>query len=260
MTGSLKGKVGVVYGGGGHICSSLVAGFIDAGCASVFCCDMRLEKAEAVADVINDRCSINGMQGSVIPLQADACSKLEHEKVLEVVLKTSGSLDFVVNGAGINSAVPFFEIDFDEWNRVVNSHLTATFFSCQVYGSYFVKRGGGVFLNISSASADPPLSRAFPYSAAKAAVANLTKNLAREWGKSGIRVNALRPGFFPTEWNRKNFIDEERAHAILKHTPMKRFGDPSELVSGAVWICSDDAGFVTGTELVIDGGFSCQTI
>jgi NAD(P)-dependent dehydrogenase (short-subunit alcohol dehydrogenase family) len=104
------------------------------------------------------------------------------------------------------------------------------------------------------------LSRAFAYSAAKAGIMNLTKNLAREWAPSGIRVNALRPGFFPTEWNKKNFIDKEREASILSHTPMGRFGEPVELVSGAIWLASNSSSFVTGTELIIDGGFLSMTI
>jgi NAD(P)-dependent dehydrogenase (short-subunit alcohol dehydrogenase family) len=118
----------------------------------------------------------------------------------------------------------------------------------------------GSIINFSSASSNPPLSRAFAYSAAKAGIMNLTKNLARDWAPSGIRVNALRPGFFPTEWNKKNFIDKERESAILSHTPMGRFGEPAELVSGAIWLASNSSSFVTGTELIIDGGFLCKTI
>ena len=88
-------------------------------------------------------------------------------------------------------------------------------------------RGNGSIINISSASAGPPLSKAFSYSVAKAGIYNLTQNLGREWAKKGVRVNALRPGFFPTEWNRKNFISKEREAAILGHTPMERFGEPN---------------------------------
>jgi NAD(P)-dependent dehydrogenase (short-subunit alcohol dehydrogenase family) len=115
-------------------------------------------------------------------------------------------------------------------------------------------------VNISSTSADPPLSKAFAYSASKAGVTNLTKNIAREFGKTGVRVNSLRPGFFPTEWNKKNFLSEDRINAILSHTPMGRFGLPSELVGAVQWLISDSSSFVTGSEIVVDGGFSAQTI
>ena len=123
-----------------------------------------------------------------------------------------------------------------------------------------LERGSGSIINISSASAGPPLSKAFTYSIAKAGIYNLTQNLGREWAKNGVRVNALRPGFFPTEWNRKNFISKEREAAILGHTPIGRFGEPNELVGAILWLASDASCFVTGAEITVDGGFSCMTI
>ena len=110
------------------------------------------------------------------------------------------------------------------------------------------------------ASAGPPLSKAFAYSAAKAGIKNLTQNLAREWALSGVRVNALRPGFFPTNWSKKHFIDLKRKKSILSHTPMKRFGKPTELVGAVIWLSSDSSSFVTGAEIPVDGGFTSMTI
>jgi NAD(P)-dependent dehydrogenase (short-subunit alcohol dehydrogenase family) len=104
------------------------------------------------------------------------------------------------------------------------------------------------------------LSKAFTYSIAKAGILNLTQNLGREWGTKGVRVNALRPGFLPTEWNRQNFITPDRGKAILDHTPMARYGQPSELLGAVLWLASDAASFVTGAEVAVDGGFSCMTI
>lgn len=115
-------------------------------------------------------------------------------------------------------------------------------------------------MNMSSASSGPPLSKAFAYSAAKSGIKNLTQNIAREWAKEGVRINALRPGFFPTEWSRKNFITKERESQILGHTAMGRYGEPHELVGATLWLASDGAKFVTGAEIAVDGGFSCMTI
>jgi NAD(P)-dependent dehydrogenase (short-subunit alcohol dehydrogenase family) len=123
-----------------------------------------------------------------------------------------------------------------------------------------LENGHGSIINISSASAEPALSKAFAYSAAKAGIRNLTQNLGREWGKSGVRVNAIRPGFFPTEWNRKNFITPDRETAILNHTPMGRFGNTEELIGAAIYLASRASSFVTGSELIVDGGFSAMTI
>ncbi|MGE8947512.1 SDR family oxidoreductase, partial [Leptospira interrogans] len=162
--------------------------------------------------------------------------------------------------AGINGTSPFFEISLEEWNSVLDSQITGTFLGCQVFGEYMVGKGKGSIINVSSASAGPPLSKVFTYSVAKAGIKNLTQNLGREWGIKGVRVNAIRPGFFPTEWNRKNVITPEREKSILTHTPMERFGEPHELLGAILWLASDASRFVTGAEIAVDGGFSCMTI
>ena len=131
---------------------------------------------------------------------------------------------------------------------------------CQVFGRAMVDQGFGSIINISSASSGPPLSKAFTYSVAKAGVKNLTQNLAREWATSNVRVNALRPGFFPTDWSMKHFITPAREAAILGHTPMGRYGRPPELVGAVLWLFSDAASFVTGAEIAVDGGFTAMTI
>ena len=165
-----------------------------------------------------------------------------------------------MNGAGINGPTPFLELGLEEWYAILDSQITGTFLGCQVFGGYMVEKGRGAIINISSASAGPPLSKAFTYSVAKAGIKNLTQNLGREWATKGVRVNAIRPGFFPTEWNRKNFITPEREAAILGHTPMARYGEPNELIGATLWLASDAASFVTGAEIAVDGGFSCMTI
>ena len=190
----------------------------------------------------------------------DVGKKNQHEKVLNSILNKFGSLDVVINGAGINGSTSFLDITENEWNEIMDSQIKGTFFGCQVIGEHMLKNGKGSIINISSASAGPPLSKAFTYSVAKAGIKNLTQNLAREWGTKGVRVNAIRPGFFPTDWNLKNFIDDKRKKEILGHTPMHRFGNPDELTGAILWLSSDAASFVTGSEVSVDGGFSCMTI
>ncbi|MFH0887308.1 MAG: SDR family oxidoreductase, partial [bacterium] len=165
-----------------------------------------------------------------------------------------------INGAGINAPTPFMEISLEEWNKIIEVNLTGTMLGCQVFGAHMLKNKKGSIINISSASAGPPLSKAFTYSVTKAGVRNLTQNLAREWATSGVRVNALRPGFFPTEWSKKHFIDPAREKAILGHTAMGRYGEPKELVGAVLWLASDAASFVTGAEITVDGGFTAMTI
>jgi len=251
---NLKGKVAVIIGGGGHLCSEMVGGFIRSGCA-VAILDLRLEKALSVETKLRKE----GFD-QILSLEIDVAKKEQHISALKAILEKFNRIDILINGAGINGPTPFFELTLEEWYSILDSQLTGTFLGCQVFGEYMVKRGRGSIINISSASAGPPLSKAFTYSIAKAGILNLTKNLGREWGTKGVRVNALRPGFLPTDWNRKNFITPEREKAILGHTPMARYGEPKELLGATLWLASDAASFVTGAEIAVDGGFSCMTI
>jgi NAD(P)-dependent dehydrogenase (short-subunit alcohol dehydrogenase family) len=251
---NLEGKVAVVIGAGGHLCSEMAKGLARVGCA-VAILDLRLEKAEAVENDLRTE----GLN-SVMSLAINVAEKDEHISALTRILNKFGQVDILINGAGINSPSPFLEITLEEWHAVLNSQLTGTFLGCQVFGGHMFEKGSGSIINISSASAGPPLSKAFTYSVAKAGIYNLTQNLGREWAKNGVRVNAVRPGFFPTEWNRKNFISKEREAAILDHTPMGRFGEPNELLGATLWLASDASHFVTGAEISVDGGFSCMTI
>jgi len=196
----------------------------------------------------------------VMDLPIDVTQKQDHEELLQAVLNKFKKVDILINGAGINAPTPVMGIAVEEWRAIFDSHATATLLGCQVFGKHMISRGRGSIINLSSASSGPPLSKAFAYSVAKAGVRNLTQNLAREWAPYNVRVNALRPGFFPTPWSMKNFIDAKRKAAILGHTPMGRFGQPQELAGAVLWLASDAAGFVTGSEVCVDGGFTCMTI
>lgn len=251
---NLENKTVVITGAGGYLCSEMARGFARAGC-SVAMLDLRLDKSVAIEKEINKE----GFE-KTLALEINVSEKDQHINALETVVREFGGCDILVNGAGINGPTPFLDITLDEWYSILNSQLTGTMLGCQVFGGYMVSNQSGSIINISSASAGPPLSKAFTYSVAKAGILNLTQNLGREWGTKGVRVNALRPGFFPTEWNRENFITAEREQAIFAHTPMSRYGDPAELIGATLWLASDAASFVTGSEVAVDGGFSCMTI
>lgn len=249
----LEGKTALLTGAGGYLVGEMSRSLAKAG-MKIVCCDSSLEAAQKTAQEIKET------GGEAIAVQLDVRNKEEHAKALEITLAAYGKLDCVLNGAGANAPTPFLDIPVDEWNNILAVQLTGTMLSCQVYGEYMLKQKSGSIVNISSASAGPPLSKAFTYSVAKAGVKNLTQNIAREWGTGGVRVNALRPGFFPTEWSMKHFITPERESAILGHTAMKRYGKPRELVGAVLWLFSDASGFVTGAEIAVDGGFSAMTI
>jgi len=250
---NLKGKVAAVIGGGGYLCRKMSIGLSKAGCKLAIL-DLRYEKAEKVSKEI----SSEGLEA--MALEIDVSKKESHVEALNQIKKKYGRVDILINGAGINGSTPFLEIDSNEWYSILDSQLTGTFYGCQVFGEHMLKNNSGSIINISSASAGPPLSKAFTYSVSKAGIKNLTQNLGREWGEKGVRVNAIRPGFFPTEWNKKNFITKDREKKILGHTPMNRYGQPGELIGAILWLSSDASSFVTGAEISVDGGYSCMTI
>jgi NAD(P)-dependent dehydrogenase (short-subunit alcohol dehydrogenase family) len=250
---NLEGKVAALTGAGGVLVGEMCRALARAG-MRVAVLDVNLDSATRVAN------EIESLDQEAMALEVDVRRRDHLEHALSAVLERFGQLDCVVNGAGANAPTPFFDIPLAEWNHILEVQLTGTMLSCQVFGSYLVAQRRGSIVNISSASSGPPLSKAFTYSVAKAGVKNLTQNLAREWAPQNVRVNALRPGFFPTEWSMKHFITPEREAAILGHTPMRRYGRPEELVGAVLWLCSDAATFVTGAEIAVDGGFTAMTI
>jgi len=250
----LKNKTAVVIGGGGVLASCMAEGLARAG-ANIAILDINLENARQKAEQLSQ------FNGKTLPLKVDASQKSDIEIAARQIEEFFGSIDILVNAPGINSATPFFEITEDEWQRILDVNLKSMVFACQVFGKKMIDRGkGGSIINISSASSGPPLSIVFTYSISKSGVNNLTQFLAREWALHKIRVNAIAPGFFPAEQNRK-VLTEERIKAIMNHTPMARFGEPSELIGATLWLASEKASsFVTGAIVRVDGGFSAMTI
>jgi NAD(P)-dependent dehydrogenase (short-subunit alcohol dehydrogenase family) len=250
---SLSGKVAVVIGGTGELCGAMAQGMAGAG-AEVVLVGRNEEKAKARLE------KIAAIGGKAYFLPAEASSKAELKSLLDAVLGRSKKIDVVVNGAGVNSATPFFDIQEDEFERIVKINLAGVFLGSQIFGKYLVDRGeGGSIINLGSMSGVVPLSRVFTYSATKAAVHNLSKNLAREWAPKKVRVNTLVPGFFPAEQNRK-VLTPDRVNSIMGHTPMKRFGEAQELIGATLLLASDAGSFITGSEIIVDGGYHAMTI
>lgn len=250
---NLHGRVAALTGAGGHLAGEMARGLAKSG-VKVGVLDINVEAGERTAQAIRDA------GGDAVALGLDVRRKADYEEALQAILTRWGRLDFAVFGAGTNAPTPFADISIDEWNDILAVQLTGTMLGCQVFGGHMVAQRRGSIVTIASVSSGPPLSKAFTYSVAKAGVTNLTQNLAREWARANVRVNALRPGFFPTDWSMKHFITPEREAAILGHTPMRRYGRPAELVGAVLWLLSDAASFVTGAEIAVDGGFTAMTI
>jgi NAD(P)-dependent dehydrogenase (short-subunit alcohol dehydrogenase family) len=250
---SLKDKTAVVVGGTGELCSTMALAMAQAG-AEVVLVGRSEEKAKARLAVIHE----TGGRGYFV--EADVSSRDSLQKMFATVLEQSGKCEILVNGAGVNSATPFLEISEDEYDRIFATNTKAVFLTCQVFGQYFVDNGiGASIINVGSEAALTPLSRVFTYSMSKAAVHNISQNLAREWASHNIRVNTIVPGFLPTEQNGA-VLTPERVEQIMSHTPMKRFGAPQELSGATLLLASNAGSFITGAEIMVDGGYAAMTI
>ncbi len=250
----LDGRVAVVIGGTGVLGGSISHGLGAAGAAVAV-----LGRSEERAAIRVAALEAAGVRA--IAVHVDATDPATVEAARREVEARLGPVDILVNAPGVNSSTPFFDIELDEWRRLLDANLTSVFVACQVFGRGMVEAGrGGSIINISSASSGPPLSRVLAYSVAKAGLNNLTQYLARELAPHRIRVNAIAPGFFPAEQNRA-LLSDDRLAAIVSHTPAGRLGEPDELVGTAVWLASDAAsGYVTGAIVRVDGGFTAMTI
>jgi NAD(P)-dependent dehydrogenase (short-subunit alcohol dehydrogenase family) len=264
---SLEGETAVVLGGTGVLGGVLASGLAAAG-AKVAVLGRGAERGAArVAE-------IQKAGGQAVFIHADGMSKESLRAAAEAAESLFGPATILVNGVGGNDPKvtvtperPFEQIALADWRENFELNLAGgAFLPCQEFGPRMIARGKGSIINIASVSAHLPLSRVAAYSAAKAAVLNLTQFLAREWAPKGVRVNSITPGFFPAEQNRRLLFNPDgspsaRAEAIMGHTPMKRFGKPEELVGAVVLLASPGAGsFITGADIRVDGGFLAQTI
>lgn len=245
----LHGRTAVVIGGTGVLGGALAEGIAQAGAYTIVAgrsAERGAERVEAIKAL--------GGEGDFLPV--DVSQRKSIEELLAAAVATRGKVDFLINGAGVNVGSSYFDVTDEDWDRVIQSNLTAVHWGCQIFGKHMVDNGGGAIVNIASVTSHLPLSRVFAYSASKAAVENLTKNVARELAPHGVRVNALCPGFFPAEQNRK-ILDPQRVASIMAQTPMARFGEPHELVGATILLLAPVAGsFITGASYYVDGGFT----
>jgi NAD(P)-dependent dehydrogenase (short-subunit alcohol dehydrogenase family) len=218
--------------------------------------------------------SIEAKGGRALFQAADALDRASLARGRDAITKHWGAFSVLVNAAGGNrpdATLPpgsdFCRLPLEAWQGVFDLNLVGgVLLPSQVFGETMLAAGRGSIINIASMAGMTPLSRVVAYSAAKAAVINLTKFLAREWATRGVRVNAISPGFFPAEQNRTLLFKEdgsytERGGQIIGHTPMARFGEAHELAGAVVWLAAPRASsFVTGQNIVVDGGFSAVTI
>jgi NAD(P)-dependent dehydrogenase (short-subunit alcohol dehydrogenase family) len=263
----LSNEVAVVIGAGGVLGGAIAEGLAEAG-AKVAVVDLFPEGGEARVKSITDK----GGQAAFFKASATEAAQLKTASA--AIEQSLGAPSVLVNCAGGNDPKvtvspenAFEQIPLEAWMNNYNLNLVGgALLPCQVFGPGMAARGKGSIINIASVSAHLPLSKVVSYSAAKAAVLNLSQFLAREWAPKGVRVNTITPGFFPAGQNRKLLFKDdgspnERTKQIWSHTPMGRFGEAQELVGAAIFLASAKAsGFVTGADIRVDGGFLAQTI
>lgn len=263
----LTGKVALVTGGTGVLGGTIARGLAEAGAKVAI-----LGRRQAVAEHL--AASIRKGGGEAIATPADVLERGQLAQAREALLGRWGQLDILVNAAGGNVAgatVPpdgaLFGLDGHAFRQVVDLNLLGTLLPIQVFGETMAAQRRGSIVNVSSMAAQRPLTRVAGYSAAKAAIDNLTRWLAVEFARKygeGVRVNAIAPGFFVGEQNRALLLNDDgsltaRGRQIVEHTPMGRFGEPEELVGSAVYLASDASRFVTGIVVPVDGGFSAYS-
>jgi NAD(P)-dependent dehydrogenase (short-subunit alcohol dehydrogenase family) len=270
----LKDKVCVITGGGGVIGASLATGLATAGIVTVIL-DINEEAAKKVAEMVREETGTKAFG-----MMANVLDRASLESVLQQITDEVGQIDFLINGAGGNSPKAttqleeltendledldkgFFGLELEGFQKVFDLNFTGTLLPTMVFGKQMVQRQKGVILNISSMNAYKPLTKIPAYSAAKASINNFTEWLAVHFAKTGVRVNAIAPGFFLTNQNRFLLVDEatgeltSRGKKIIASTPMGTFGEPSDITGTALYLLSDMSHFITGICIPVDGGYS----
>jgi NAD(P)-dependent dehydrogenase (short-subunit alcohol dehydrogenase family) len=237
-----------VTGGTTGLGHALAVGLAEAG-ADVVPSSRHLEQVDSVAS------EIEKLGRKSMRVASDVLNRASVQALHDAVLNQFGKIDILVNAAGVTHKAPTLDESEAEWSRVVETNLTGTLRACQIFGATMAKAGYGRIINIASITTYLAFHQVGAYAASKAAVGSLTKTLAIELAQSGVNVNAIAPGVFPTPLNKSLIMGTPRGEELIMRTPMRRFGEAKELVGAAVFLASEASSFVTGEIVAVDGGF-----
>ncbi|RBP96588.1 gluconate 5-dehydrogenase [Cytobacillus firmus] len=245
----LTGKTALITGGGRGLGAQIAEGFAEAG-ANIVLCSRKVEACQETAD----RLAILGVK--TLALSCDISKPEDVHKVVEETVKEFGSIDILVNNSGATWGAPAEEMPLEAWHKVINVNVTGTFLMSQAAGKIMIEQKSGKIINIASVAGlggtDPRVMDTIGYNTSKGAVITMTKDLAVKWGRHGINVNAIAPGFFPTKMSAA--IIEQGKNPILEATPLRRLGSEDDLKGAALFLASHASNYVTGDVLIVDGG------
>lgn len=249
----LSGKVAVVIGGTSGLGRAIAVGLAEAGADVV----PTGRRAEHVAELCGD---ITALGRRTLQHPTDVSKRESIDSLRDAVMKEFGRVDILVNAAGKILKKDSSQLTEPEWNDVFDTNVTGILRACQSFYEPLKKSGAGRVINVASLTSSVAFYQVTAYASSKAAVKMMTQQLAVEWAKDGITVNAIAPGVFPTELNAKLLNGTERGREIVMRTPMKRFGHAEEIVPAALFLASPASTFVTGVTIPVDGGFLCSGV